>query len=1019
MEYRYKAFISYRHQSPDQDVARKLHSYIENYAIPSSLRKSLGVQKMGRVFRDQEELEISASLGDDIHEALEQSEWLICICSPRYLESRWCMEELNYFLSLGRRDHVLTILTEGEPEDVFPEELRSRIAGDTQEEVEPLAADVRGANVTDILKKLQDERLRILAPMLGVHYDDLRQRAKQRRTRMIMAAGAAVIVLLSGFLGYAFHKNGQVSAERNTALTAESEWLAKSAKEALDNNDRMLSLMLYLEALPKDLDDPERPIVDNAANGLISAVIGSNATNTYTGVTTMELDYKFENRILDLKGIDHRLFLTNREAIDVYDMDTGAFIQRLESDEEDIYGTFIRSEEDYLVYHKDYYEQHASYTETRKENYEGSYEYDGLTLGDNPNSFTLYTLTYYEGNAEKGVYGNLNYLHTENQSWKVPDRRFDSGITHVVVTNEQYLVTTWENEPYGATEFSHIFLVDEFNEIVNTYTYSKARTDYGGEVYSAIASSDGSVIFGRSNNQIYLWNRESAEWFRAVSKERFDNTNISDIKAPSQSKFNYIAVCTQGGNVYFYDYVKDEVLFKLDNSFYKLGSMMFNYDGNRILCKADHNSALIFSCTDGSLIETLTADFPVMTAEYALQDYYGNAKNDIYIILCYGSYGHNSNDVSMDRIMIYSTNAGQEADRYKTILHAKGFSGAEFSGDGKTLWLAQGASNVINTPLSICDTATGNELTVIDDLASRIYSFKDRMITQAARSDLSFTEDTRPYLRIYDEDTFEEITTVYPTYPHVYGSEGQYDGEVAGIILEAPKFTKDEKVMFLQWNHGESLSYTEAFLFAYDTETWEELWRITVYNALDRENNSVMPETEDYDGNLYLYAYPSGEDRILVEYLYNPGTAKYYVRPDYNNQLAYELRDAMTGEVLEHFVPEGTFRTDYDEDLEQFLLYPDEEAFDEHRPSFVFSTESFENHAETYVYEEAPEEEKDAIDPGGKIAAERGDLMLIKGKSEYYILKMPTLEEAMESARKILGERTLSDAQREAYFLAQ
>ncbi len=1016
MEYRYKAFISYRHQSPDQDVAGKLHSYIENYAIPSSLKKTLGIQKMGRVFRDQEELEISPSLGDDIHEALEQSEWFICICSPRYLRSKWCMEELNYFLSLGRRDHILTILTEGEPEEVFPEELRSRASGDAEEEVEPLAADVRGANVSEVLKKLQQERLRILAPMLGVRYDDLRQRARQRRTRMIMAAGAAVILLLAGFLGYAFHKNGQVSAERNAALAAESGWLAKSAEEALSRNDRMLSLMLYLEALPKDVKNPERPVIDDAANGLISAVIGSNATNTYTGVTTIELDRTYENRILDLKGIDHRLFLTARDGIEVYDMDTGAFLQNLETEEDDIYGTFIKSEEDYFVYHKDYFETHRSINGTVIKTYEESYEYDAPLQMENPNSSPLYTLTYYDGNAEKAVYGDSNLFHTENQSWHVPDRRFEEWICDAVVTNEEYVVTTYSGGTHGKTEFSHVFLVDKYNEIVKTFSYTVESTDYYGEVWTAIASPDGSVIFGMSDHHLYLWNRQSGEWFRTVSFDRLDNTEIVGVKAPSQSSSTYIAIRTEGGNVYFYDYVKDEVTLKLDNSFYKLKSMMFNYDGNRILCAADHERALIFSCTDGSLLETLEADFSFSTAEYALRDYYGNAKSDIYIILCSGGYGPH-NDGEVKKIMIYSTNAGSEAERYKTALPVTGFSMAQFSPGNKTVWLAQGGSNVINTPLCICDTASGNQLAILDDLTSRIYSFGRYMISVPEIYDLGFLEDDTPYFRVYDADTFEEVTTVYPTYPHVFGREGQYT-EAAGMMFDSPQFTGDGKTMFLQWNHGETISYSEAFVFAYDTETWEEKWRITLYNAFDHENNSVMPETDAYDGDLYLYAYPVGEDRVLIEYLYNPGTAKYSVRCDYTNRFAYELRDAASGEVLERFAPEGAFRCDYDKENSRFLLYADEDASLAHEPALVFDAETFEDLTDAYIYEE-PEEEESPIDLGGSIQAENADLMLVRGKNEYFILRMPSLEEAMESAKKILGDRTLSEEQRETYFLQQ
>ena len=47
---RYCAFISYRHYTPDKEVAQRLHSLIENYTIPSALRGEGGLKHPGRVF---------------------------------------------------------------------------------------------------------------------------------------------------------------------------------------------------------------------------------------------------------------------------------------------------------------------------------------------------------------------------------------------------------------------------------------------------------------------------------------------------------------------------------------------------------------------------------------------------------------------------------------------------------------------------------------------------------------------------------------------------------------------------------------------------------------------------------------------------------------------------------------------------------------------------------------------------------------------------------------------------------
>ena len=284
----YRAFISYRHLSPDQEIAKKLHTLIETYGIPVSLRRSLGITKMGRVFRDQEELPLSSDLGDDIHQALDHSEWLICICSPRYPESTWCLEEVRYFQSIWKGDHILTILAEGEPETAFPEALRFKEIDGRTVEAEPLAADVRAATLAESLKKLDAEKLRILAPMLGVNFDDLRQRARKRRNRILAAVIAGAFAVLSGFLGYAVVKNAQVTGQRNAALISQSRFLADAANDLVERNgDRLLAVQLACEALPENFEKPERPVTDEALYALRTALV-SGLTDRYVAFTDLD-----------------------------------------------------------------------------------------------------------------------------------------------------------------------------------------------------------------------------------------------------------------------------------------------------------------------------------------------------------------------------------------------------------------------------------------------------------------------------------------------------------------------------------------------------------------------------------------------------------------------------------------------------------------------------------------------------------------------------------------------------------
>ena len=119
-QYTYNAFISYRHLPLDMAVAKKLHTLLESYRIPGSAAKVCGRKKLKKIFRDQDELPLAVSLSDNIEQALDESEWLICICTPDYLKSNWCMKEVDYFISIGRKDHILLVLADGTPEISFP-----------------------------------------------------------------------------------------------------------------------------------------------------------------------------------------------------------------------------------------------------------------------------------------------------------------------------------------------------------------------------------------------------------------------------------------------------------------------------------------------------------------------------------------------------------------------------------------------------------------------------------------------------------------------------------------------------------------------------------------------------------------------------------------------------------------------------------------------------------------------------------------------------------------------------------
>lgn len=262
----YDAFISYSHSEPDSLAAQKLHSMLEHYHIPGKLQKISGKKKIRRVFRDREELPLSSDLGENIRQALENSEYLIVICSPRAVHSEWVQREIETFLETHEKDKILTLLVEGEPKEAFPEILcydEEKIVGDNGEEkivrvqVEPMAADIRGSTKKEIEKKLKREFLRILAPMLSCTYDTLRQRHREFFLRRVISATGVVAVLSILFTVYAFHQATISENRYQAARRNQARYLSEISNELLESGKREDALQIALAIQPEDGEEAE------------------------------------------------------------------------------------------------------------------------------------------------------------------------------------------------------------------------------------------------------------------------------------------------------------------------------------------------------------------------------------------------------------------------------------------------------------------------------------------------------------------------------------------------------------------------------------------------------------------------------------------------------------------------------------------------------------------------------------------------------------------------------------------
>jgi len=204
--FRYRAFISYSHQ--DQSWAAWLHKALETYAIPKRLVGQIttaGVipKRLAPIFRDRDELASATDLGRKVNEALAQSANLIVICSPRSAASHWVNEEVLAFKQLGRSEQIFCLIVDGEPnasalpgreaEECFAHALRFTVDADgklTDRPTEPIAADARPGK-----DGKTNAKLKLIAGMLDIGFDKLRQREQQRRQRRMVAITALAVLI--------------------------------------------------------------------------------------------------------------------------------------------------------------------------------------------------------------------------------------------------------------------------------------------------------------------------------------------------------------------------------------------------------------------------------------------------------------------------------------------------------------------------------------------------------------------------------------------------------------------------------------------------------------------------------------------------------------------------------------------------------------------------------------------------------------------------------------------------------
>jgi hypothetical protein len=350
--FKYFAFISYSHE--DKQKAEQIQKKLSEYKLPIILHKEHPElpENVCPIFRDDTHL-TTGFLSEEIREALEQSKFLIALCSPNSAKpnkenKHWVNEEVKYYKKIGRTRYIIPVIIDGEPHsansdnECFCPELLNFPGGD-----ELLGIDMRpNKKKKNTLVKLIKRKLgipdeddleekgivHIFAKMIGMKKDDLWEHNKKQQKReaykkIFNAAAFFISILIIGLTVYfmnfhVFHKYYvdyvEKTIQKKNGTDVEFIGLGKLSKKEIKNRYRhykfdyrggKLRKIVYENSVgvPKEIESiihPDRPKIQELEyNPKTKCLQAINSLNEY-GSILVKFCYEQKGNVIDIKGND-------------------------------------------------------------------------------------------------------------------------------------------------------------------------------------------------------------------------------------------------------------------------------------------------------------------------------------------------------------------------------------------------------------------------------------------------------------------------------------------------------------------------------------------------------------------------------------------------------------------------------------------------------------------------------------------------------------------------------------------
>jgi len=662
--YKYKAFISYRHTEPDMQAAEKLQKLLEAYKPPKNLSNDKEKEKW-RIFRDVSELQTSTDLSEDISNAIENSEFLIVICSPRYKESKWCMQELTHFRELhgNTNANIITILVDGEPQDAFPEVLTYKdvkTVNDKGEEVvarvevEPLAANIKSDTLKESMKKLNTEYLRIAAPMLGCGFNDLYQREKKREARrrrrifLVVSGVLTVITVISLYSALTIskknkdinRKNDEINKKNSELQVENAEHLAAESEILYGDNELIPAIRKGLEALPTDGSD--KPVIPQAEYA-VSKEMDMFAPERIVP----QLPLRHETAVEKLSFMGDGKSIVSQDATGIYfwDAESGKLIKKLSSSDSE-FASDKKGSSNRLDSH---FDLSRDKTGTVFSNFSapGAYSYETGMVFE-----MLYTSYRHEVNDdEPGTGGDVFVYNSDYTLWRLngADGEIlwkcglsDKAYSYIkVMFFGDHIVRLYQGAsvfPNGQKVVDNKVYVEVIDAASGEIISNADISALGGNAFNFGLNAD---ILGYSDGQLYAYSEDSD----AISRYSLDGgmakaVGSVDMKTPENEKYNSYKLRFMDGEPVVYAsnsvvYNETARVLKYDKGFKKAAwtaelKCRTNDDTRLYLLKAADSGAemdvlavvsdysvWLLDYSNGKVLRTYTFDCKVIDSSYS------------------------------------------------------------------------------------------------------------------------------------------------------------------------------------------------------------------------------------------------------------------------------------------------------------------------------------------------------------------------------------------------------------------